>query len=83
MIILGTYRTPSQFLARWVGRQAGRETPTDRWQDKGREVRGGRPGVGSRQNNDLARCAPQARSLRKPQNPCKSSLFRTSRRIVP
>ena len=30
MIVASTHRTLSQSSARWAGRQAGRETPTDR-----------------------------------------------------
>ncbi len=53
-----------------------------RGQDKSREVRGGRSGVGARQNNGLPRCAPGARNVRNCANARKSSLFRTSRRIA-
>jgi hypothetical protein len=42
---------------RWTVRTGSRGHPTDRWQDKSRSLRPGRPAADGRKISDLARCA--------------------------
>jgi hypothetical protein len=58
---------------RWGGR------PTGRWQDKSREVRGGRSAGKRAMIKDLAQCAPAHDSLPIRTSHCKYSQERASR----
>jgi hypothetical protein len=63
MIGIAIYRRTSQDIALTAMSRSGGGQPTERWQDKSREVRGGRS-VGKRAMiKDLARCAPAHDSL--------------------
>ena len=53
--------------------------PTDRWQDKSREVRGGRSAGKRAMIKDLARCTPAHESLPDRASHCKYKQERTSR----
>jgi hypothetical protein len=76
---------PSQeFAGRRKNRDSagwGRPTdhPTDRWQDKSREVRGGRSAGKRAMIKDLARCTPAHESLPDRASHCKYKQERTSR----
>ena len=53
--------------------------PTDRWQDKSREARGGRSAGKRAMIKDLAQCAPALNSLPIRTSHCKYRQQRTSR----
>jgi hypothetical protein len=60
-------------------KQCGGGQPTERWQDKSREVRGGRS-VGKREHiRDLAQCAITHDSLPDRASHCKHTQERSSR----
>ena len=63
-------------LAMWPGSGAH---PTDRWQDKSREVRGGRSAGKRTMIKDLAQCAPAHEGLPLRTSHCKYRQERTSR----
>jgi len=63
-------------LAMWPGSGAH---PTDRWQDKSREVRRGRSAGKRAMIKDLAQCAPAHESLPDHASHCKYRQERTSR----
>lgn len=74
-------RANSQNVATMMMGQGLRGRPTERWQDKSREVRGCRS-VGHRNTTGhFARCASQRDSLRNPAKPWKIMTRRTSRRL--
>ena len=60
---LSTVRMISHVGARWTVRQESGGHPTDRWQDKSRSLRPGRPAADGRKISDLARCALMRDSL--------------------
>jgi hypothetical protein len=60
-------------------RRSGGGRPTARWQDKSREVRGGRSGEERTRIRPLARCAPLRDSLSARTSPCKHTHDCTSR----
>jgi len=63
-------------LAMWPGSGAH---PTDRWQDKSREVCGGRSAGKRAMIKDLAQCAPAHERLPDRASHCKYRQERTSR----
>ena len=79
MTDLGTNRKNSQNIAPVAKGQGGGERPAARWQDKSREVRGGRSAGKSAMIKDLAQCAPAHESLPLRTSHCKYSQERTSR----
>jgi len=65
------HRSNSQDIAPMAKKQCGGGQPTERWQDKSREVRGGRS-VGKRTMiKDLAQCAIAHDSLPNRASHCK------------
>jgi hypothetical protein len=61
---LSTVRMISHVGGRWTVRTGSGGQPTDRWQDKSRSLRPGRPAADGRKISDLARCALLRDSLR-------------------
>ena len=57
------HRRNSHDIAVMAIRQSGRGRPTERWQDKSREVRGGRSGEKGASSKHFAQCAPLRDSL--------------------
>jgi hypothetical protein len=53
------HRRTSQDIAPMTKRRCGGGRPTERWQDKSREVRGGRSVGKGTVIKDLAQCAPE------------------------
>src|SRR5262249_3272208 len=74
-------RNPISFASAAAKRCArlGRLRPTERWQDKSREVRGGRSAGKRAMIKDLAQCAPAHDSLPIRTSHCKYSQERASR----
>jgi hypothetical protein len=76
---LALLRGISNIVVRLAMRPGSGGQPTGRWQDKSREVRGGRS-VGKRAMiKDLAQCAPAHESLPIRTSHCKYGQERTSR----
>ena len=76
---LALLRGISNIVARLGMRPGSGGHPTDRWQDKSREVRGGRS-VGKRAMiKDLAQCAPAHESLPIRTSHCRYRQERSSR----
>jgi hypothetical protein len=77
------HRRNSHDIAVMAIRQSGRGRPTDRpterWQDKSREVRGGRSGEKGASSRHFARCAPLRDSLSARASFCKHTHGYTSR----
>jgi hypothetical protein len=61
---LSTVRMISDVGVRLAVRTGSAGHPTDRWQDKSRSLRPGRPAADGRKISDLARCALLRDSLR-------------------
>jgi hypothetical protein len=76
---LALLRGISNIVARLAMRPGSGGHPTDRWQDKSREVRGGRSAGKRAMIKDLARCAPAHESLPLRTSHCKYRQQRTSR----
>jgi hypothetical protein len=76
---LALLRGISNIVARLAMRPGSGGHPTDRWQDKSREVRGGRSDGKRAMIKDLARCAPGHESLPIRTRHCKCRQERTSR----
>ena len=72
-------RRNSQDVARMAKSRCGGGRPTARWQDKSREVRGGRSAGKRAMIKDLAQCAPAHDSLPIRTSHCKYRHQRTSR----
>ena len=72
-------RANSQNVARMMIGQGLRGRPTDRWQDKSREVRGRRSVGNSKTNRHFAQCASQRDSLQNQTRHWKITARRTSR----
>ena len=79
---LGVFRTMSNILARMTVSPGRGGHPTDRWQDKRREVRGGRVGEERRQISHLARGAFSHHSLSIYATPWKIETTRTSHAVA-
>ena len=60
-------------------KQCGGGQPTERWQDKSREVRGGRSAGKRAMIKDLAQCAPAHESLPIRTSHCNAKQKHTSR----
>ena len=73
------HRSNSQYIAPMAKKQCGGGQPTERWQDKSREVRGGRSAGRGRMIKDLAQCAPAHESLPIRTTLCNAKQKRTSR----
>ena len=76
---LALLRGISNIVARLAMRPGSGGHPTDRWQDKSREVRGGRSAGKSAMIKDLAQCAPAHESLPIRTSYCEYKQERTSR----
>jgi hypothetical protein len=76
---LAPLRGISNIVARLGMRPGSGGHPTDRWQDKSREVRGGRSAGKRAMIKDLARCTPAHESLPDRASHCKYKQERTSR----
>ena len=76
---LALLRGISNIVARLAMRPGSGGHPTDRWQDKSREVRGGRSAGKRAMIKDLAQCAPAHESLPIRTSHCKHRQQRTSR----
>ncbi len=76
---LALLRGISNIVARLAMRPGSGGHPTDRWQDKSREVRRGRSAGKRAMIKDLAQCAPALDSLRICTSHRKYSQERTSR----
>jgi len=76
---LALLRGISNIVARLAMRPGSGGHPTDRWQDKSREVRGGRSAGKRAMIKDLAQCAPALNSLPIRTSHCKYRQQRTSR----
>ncbi len=79
MVRLGVFRTTSKILARLRVRPGRAGHPTERWQDKSREVRGGRSAGKRAMIKDLAQCAPAHDSLPIRTSHCNYRQQRTPR----
>ena len=79
MASLALLRGISNIVARLAMRPGSGGHPTDRWQDKSREVRGGRSAGKRAMIKDLAQCAPALNSLPIRTSHCKYMQGRTSR----
>jgi len=79
---LSAFRRMSNILARLRVRPGRGGQPTDRWQDKSREVRPGRSAEERRQISYLARGARSQRSLSIHATPWKIETTCTSRASV-
>jgi hypothetical protein len=79
MIGVRIHRRTSQDVAPRAMGPSGEGRPTARWQDKSREVRGGRSDGKRAMIKDLARCTPAHESLRIRASHCKYRQERTSR----
>ena len=75
---LSAFRRMSNILARLSVSPGRRGQPTDRWQDKSREVRRGRSAEERRQISNLARGACSQRSLSIHASPWKIKIMCTS-----
>jgi hypothetical protein len=73
----------SQDVARLAGVLGEGGAPTERRQDKSREVRGGRSGANVLSHSDLARCAARTHSLLAVTSHCKCRPFHTSCAFAP
>jgi hypothetical protein len=78
MTDLGTNRKNSQNIAPAAKGQGGGERPAARWQDKSREVRGGRSGEEGAISKHFVRCALSRDSLSVRASRCKHTHDRTS-----
>jgi hypothetical protein len=76
---LALLRGISNIVARLAMRPGSGGHPTDRWQDKSREARGGRSAGTRAMIKDLAQCAPAHESLPDRASHCKYRQERTSR----
>jgi hypothetical protein len=76
---LALLRGISNIVARLAMRPGSGGHPTDRWQDKSREVRRGRSAGKRAMIKDLAQCAPAHESLPDHASHCKYRQERTSR----
>jgi hypothetical protein len=76
---LALLRGISNIVARLAMRPGSGGHPTDRWQDKSREARGGRSAGKRAMIKDLAQCAPAHDSLPIRASHCKYKQQRTSR----
>ena len=76
---LALLRGISNIVTRLAMRPGSGGHPTDRWQDKSREVRGGRSAGKRAMIKDLAQCAPALNSLPIRTSHCKYSQERASR----
>ena len=76
---LALLRGISNIVARLAMRPGSGGHPTDRWQDKSREARGGRSAGKRAMIKDLAQCAPALNSLPIRTSHCKYRQQRTSR----
>jgi len=76
---LALLRGISNIVARLAMRPGSGGHPTDRWQDKSREVRGRRSAGKRAMIKDLAQCAPAHESLPIRTSHCKYRQQRTSR----
>jgi hypothetical protein len=76
---LALLRGISDIVARLIVSPGRGGHPTDRWQDKSREVRGGRSAGKRAMIKDLARCTPAHESLPDRASHCKYKQERTSR----
>jgi len=76
---LALLRGISNIVARLAMRPGSGGHPTDRWQDKSREVCGGRSAGKRAMIKDLAQCAPAHESLPDHASHCKYRQERTSR----
>lgn len=74
-------RTTSQNVARMMMGQGLRGRPTERWQDKSREVRGRRLVGNGNTNRHFARCASHANSLHNQDKPWRIGTRHTSRHV--
>ena len=78
MTDLGTNRKNSQNIAPVAKGQGGESQLTARWQDKSREVRGGRSVEKGASSKHFARCAPLRDSLSARASLCKHTHGHTS-----
>jgi len=76
---LALLRGISNIVARLAMRPGSGDHPTDRWQDKSREVCGGRSAGKRAMIKDLAQCAPAHERLPDRASHCKYRQERTSR----
>jgi hypothetical protein len=76
---LALLRGISNIVARLSWGQGWGGRPTERWQDKSREVRGGRLDDDSAKIEHLARCAPSCDSLFTLTSPWRCTCDDTSR----
>ena len=72
------HRRNSHDIAVMAIRQSGRGRATERWQDKSREVRGGRSGEKDASSKHFGRCAPLRDSLSARASFCKHTHGYTS-----
>jgi hypothetical protein len=79
MIDMRIHRRTSQDIASVAKRRSDEGRPTERWQDKSREARGGRSAGKRAIIKDLAQCAPAHDSLPIRVSHCKYKQQRTSR----
>ncbi len=79
MTAMGLDRRNSQDIAPVTMRRSGGGRPTERWQDKSLEVRGGRSVEEGASIKHYARCAPVRDSLSVPANLWRYTSRRTSR----
>jgi hypothetical protein len=79
MIDMRIHRRTSQDIASLAKRRRGEGRPTARWQDKSREVRGGRSAAKEVMIKDLAQCVQAHESLPIRTSDCKYRQERTSR----
>jgi hypothetical protein len=79
MARLTVLRGMAHMLARLVVRPGAGDPPTDRWQDKSREVRRGRAAEERRQIRHTARGATAHDSLPIRSTPSRTATTRTSR----
>jgi hypothetical protein len=78
MTSVRVHRRNSQDVAPMAMRRSGGGRPTARWQDKSREVRGGRSGEEGAISKHFVRCALSRDSLSVRASRCKHTHDRTS-----